>query len=292
MPVFSYRAINDDSKEIRGSIEAADLDAAKAALEVQHLEIVEVTEATRLRETDAPLAAPQLMTKTTFVFEGTDTAGTVRRGTMQAETKYQAFERLKQDQKLLLTMLSPLGVTPQYRDMDLENWQRRELMTRAPAPTESVKISAPSSVTAPVSVSVAQKAEAAPKKTIGFTLPDGLPKPAAPAIGILAPPAKPVAKSKVYHPLISTLRLYAGWLLGWYGLFVALGYYSHVRVLPWEIPFVEAFFVSPLIFSFIVAMFLFLLLGAMHRAMHGRLLSGIALTVVGIVAFAAVRISM
>ncbi len=277
MALFSYRAINDDSKEVRGQVEATDLDAAKSALEEQHLDVIELNEARRSRSVDAPaapLSVEQPVLKTTFAFEGTDAAGTIRRGTIQSESKYQAFERLKQDQNLLVAMLSPLGVTPQYRDSDLENWQRAEVAAPAPPPplpTQTKQEAPPPTSVAPVA------------KKVGFSSP--VPKtPPAP------PPAAPSVQPKAYHPLAATLRLYAGWLLAWYGLFVALGYYATYRTLPWEIPFVQAFFVSPLIFDFIVATFLFLMLSHAHRVLHGKMISAVVLIVIGVSAVAAVHL--
>ncbi len=279
MPVFSYRAINDDSKEVRGSVDAPDLDSARKVLEDQHLEVVELYEAARSHDEKAGAASAvsQPMLKTTFAFEGKDTSDTVRRGTIQAENKFQAFERLKQDQKLFLTMLSPLGITPQYRDNDLENWQKSATIEAKPASPQQTPIK--QAVVVPPAAP-----KAAPK--IGFTLPEE-------QRTLKTPPPAPVkAISTSYHSLLTTLRLYAGWLLAWYGLFVALGYYVSVRALPWDIPFVQAFYESSLIFSFVVAIFLFLLMSAMHRALGGRLFGGIALTIVGIAAFAAVRLNI
>lgn len=74
--------------------------------------------------------------------------------------------------------------------------------------------------------------------------------------------------------LLSTLRLYAGWLLAWYGLVMALGYYSDVRTLPFEIPFVHGLFLSSLVFSFLLATFLFLLMSSLARALRGGLITG------------------
>ncbi|MSR67502.1 hypothetical protein EXS65_01580 [Candidatus Peribacteria bacterium] len=258
MSAFTYRAINDDSKEIRGQIDASDLTSAKQALEALHLDVVEIHEASRSAGAAVdPEPQEQPVLRTTFAFEGTDTAKNIRRGTLQAETKYQAFEKLKHDQKLFVTMLSPLGVTPQYRDNDLENWQRKEIVVEKPT------------------------------KSIRFTVPD-VSKPA--PVQSVAPASAP--EGHVYHPLVSTLRVYAGWLLAWYGLFVALGYYAHERMLSWNLPFVEAFFLSPLIFSFIVAIFLFLSLGSIHRVICGRWLSRIVLGSLGIGAFALTRLSV
>ncbi len=274
MPVFTYRAINDDSKEVRGQIDAVDLDAAKSALEDTHLDVVEIHEASR-RGTEAASngEAPPVL-KTTFAFEGTDATGTVRRGTVQAETKYQAFEKLKHDQKLVLKMLSPLGVTPQYRDNDLENWQKKEKQPAAQIEKEPAMSAAPRK---PKSIGFSGVVQSTPDRKAAIPSPS-------------AQPSR-VALPSNYHPLVSTLRLYAGWLLAWYGLFVALGYYTHVRQLPWLLPFVEAFFISPLIFSVIVAIFLFLVLGSIHRTIHGRWISRIISAAVGIGAFVGVRMS-
>lgn len=98
----------------------------------------------------------------------------------------------------------------------------------------------------------------------------------------VAPAASTGTTSDVtkYHPLFSTLRLYAGWLLAWYAFFVALGYYARVRALPWDIPFVSAFSSSGLVFTFVAGIFLFLLLSTLHRALKGSTLSGVFLSVV------------
>ncbi len=279
MSSFTYRAINDDNKEIRGQIDAEDLSSAKLALETMQLDVVEIHEASRsVGAASSQSTSEQPVLKTTFAFEGTDTAKNIRRGTLQAETKYQAFERLKHDQKLFVTMLSPLGVTPQYRDNDLENWQRKEMdainVQNARTPTPIQAATAKPATTEKIA------------KSIRFSIPE-VSKPVA---TVTAAPL--TAETSMYHPLVSTLRVYAGWLLAWYGLFVALGYYTNKRALAWNLPFVEAFFLSPLIFSFIVAIFLFLFLGSIHRAIHGHWMSRIILGFFGIGAFVGVRLSL
>ena len=273
MTDFFYRAINDDNKEVQGHVDAFDIEAANNALKDQHLDIVELHEATRSGQGNEKASTdqqPSLLTM--FAFEGTDGSGVIRRGTIQSESKYQAFEKLKMDQKLFVSMLSPLGVTPQYRDHDLENWQKKT----------------PPIIPAQTSPSTSQAPTIKPvQKPVAFTLPE-TPKPV-PVTNM----SDPVAHiSSGYQPLSSTLRLYAGWLLAWYGLFVTLGYYATVRTLPWDIPFVQAFFISPLIFSFIVAIFLFLFLASLHRVLHGKIFSMILLTLIGIAAFVGVRMSL
>ena len=41
-------------------------------------------------------------------------------------------------------------------------------------------------------------------------------------------------KKAPYLPLIDTLRLYAGWLLAWYGLVFAIGAYQYRGILPFH----------------------------------------------------------
>lgn len=262
MPAFTYRAINEDNKEVRGQIDAVDMDAAKSALEQVHLDVVEINEASRSSQGQpSEGVGEQPVLKTTFAFEGTDSAKIVRRGTIQSETKHQAFERLKHDQKLFVTMLSPLGVTPQYRDNDLENWQKQEIEQ-----SKGLNTPAPQSTAVKHSLPDEKKTEVRTPERMDI--------------------------QKVYHPLVSTLRLYAGWLLAWYGVFIALGYYAHVRSFSWDIPFVEGFYLSSFIFSFIVAIFLFLLLDEIHRAIRGHWISRIVLGLLGLGAFMGVRMNI
>ncbi len=266
MPIFSYTAIDTDGKEVRGSIDAQDMEAAKRAVEDLHMEVKEVTESTRIKPVAATSQEPRPVQPVTYAFEGTDSSGAVRRGTLQAATKRDAFEHLKADQKLSLTMLSPMGVLPQFRDRDLEQWQTKEAPAAAP-------VQAPVPSAQPV------------KKTIGFAGAE-----AAPVKKTDVPPKTKPAHS--YLPLMATLRLYAGWLLAWYGLFVALGYFTTVRRLPFEIPFVQAFYFSPLIFTFTAGIFIFLLLSAVHKAVHGKLVTGILLTLVGVGLLTSLRLSL
>lgn len=280
MPVYSYRAINEDGKEVRGSIDSADADTAKRAIEDLHLEVVEVTEATRLRpQTVATPTAPA----STFAFEGTDPSGVVRRGTIQAATKPEAFEKLRSDQKLTLTMLAPMGTLPKYNDPDLESWQKDRKATQVPVQSVNTTVSLTSPPT--------RAAEPAkPRPTVSFT-----PPPAAVPKRPEQPVKSPVPNAERpsgYHAITTTLRLYAGWLLAWYGLFVAVGYYATVRKLPWDIPFVQAFFVSPLIFSFTVAIFLFLMLSEIHRILKGRLILGCTFALLGAGCFFLIRSSL
>lgn len=278
MPVFSYRAINGEGKEVRGSMESANEETARKALEDLHMEVLEVNEPSRTRPPTAPVSAP-VASVPTFAFEGQDAAGAVRRGTIQAGSKREAFDKLRNDQKLTLKMLAPMGSLPRYNDPELLEWQKSP-GTPATASMPVIPFQAP----IPQAPQIPR-----PKPTIGFTNI----APATPATAPKPKAAAPVKQEKPeYHPLSATLRLYAGWLLAWYGLFVAIGYYTFSRTLPWDIPFVQAFYVSPLIFSFTVAIFLFLGLSAVNKAIHGRLIGGTVLAILGIGLFVAVRMNV
>lgn len=286
MPVFAYRAINEDGKEVRGSIDAPDIDAARKAVEDLHLDVLDVTEATRIKPQTpiAGAAAPQ----NSFAFEGKDSAGGVHRGTIQAPTKRAAFEKLRSDQKLTLTMLAPMGTLPKYNDADLAAWQSEGKTVAVPvqAVSTTVPLKATPKPPDPPKAVLPQPVEK-PRPVVNFT---GVPV-AAPKKTPEPATTKPIAATG-YHSLTTTLRLYAGWLLAWYGLFVAVGYYATVRALPWDIPFVQAFYVSPLIFSFTVAIFLFLLLSEIHRHFKGRLILGTLLTLLGTGLFVFIRSSL
>ena len=280
MTLFSYRAINEDGKEVRGTIDSADADAARKAVEDLHLEVIDLSEASR-NKPSSPTGAATTATATTFAFEGNDADGTTRRGTIQASSKRDAFDRLRNDQKLTLLMLAPMGTLPKYNDPDLASWQAQK-KTAVQIPVQPVKAILPVQPSQPVVPKT--------KPQIAFT-----PVPA--TVNPPIPAAKTEQKNAAqppqqYHSISTTLRLYAAWLLAWYGLFVSVGYYASFRVLPWDIPFVQAFFVSPLIFSFTVAIFLFLLFSQIHKAINGHLISGTLLTIAGAASFVIFRASL
>lgn len=98
-------------------------------------------------------------------------------------------------------------------------------------------------------------------------------------------PAAAPASERDYFPLVDTLRLYAGWLLAWYFIIYSFGYYQSTRPLPLRIPLIDELYASPMILSFSVAAFLFLLLSSIHRLFGRGVLLGIGLSIVGIIAF-------
>jgi hypothetical protein len=83
-----------------------------------------------------------------------------------------------------------------------------------------------------------------------------------------------------YVPLSDTFRLYAGWLMAWYSIVYLIGSYQYTKRLPFEIPFLEGLFLSPLVLKFAFGTFLFLLLSSVHRILGRGIGKGIVLTVV------------
>jgi hypothetical protein len=97
-------------------------------------------------------------------------------------------------------------------------------------------------------------------------------------------PKKAVKAAPVgYIPLVDTLRLFAGWLLAWYGVIYVLGSLQLSGKISTEWPFVQGLFESALVLRFTFATFMFLMLSTIHRAIKGAVGSGIALSVVGVV---------
>lgn len=78
-----------------------------------------------------------------------------------------------------------------------------------------------------------------------------------------------------YLPLSQTLRLYAGWLLSWYGLVYMVGAFRRAGSLPWAPSFFDSLFLSPLTLHFAFATYLYLLVGTVHKALGGGVLKGL-----------------
>lgn len=95
-----------------------------------------------------------------------------------------------------------------------------------------------------------------------------------------------------YFPLIDTLRLYAGWLLAWYGIVFAIGSYQRFRSLPYRIPYLDGLFLSPLVLSFTLATFLFLLMTSFWKLLGKGWIMGFLVTIVGAAAFVLYRMNV
>lgn len=89
-----------------------------------------------------------------------------------------------------------------------------------------------------------------------------------------------------YVPLIDTFRLFAGWLLAWYGLVYLLGSLEQLGRLPVDILFIQSLFLSPIILRLSFVTYLFLLLTSLHRVWGKGVLKGLALAIAGIVLYA------
>lgn len=82
-----------------------------------------------------------------------------------------------------------------------------------------------------------------------------------------------------YAPLHETLRIFAGWLLAWYGLIYALGFLESTKRLP-QLPFIHELFLSPLVLQFTFGTFLLLALSNVHRWIGKGILAGFFLVLV------------
>ncbi|OGJ54006.1 hypothetical protein A3D11_04640 [Candidatus Peribacteria bacterium RIFCSPHIGHO2_02_FULL_49_16] len=81
--------------------------------------------------------------------------------------------------------------------------------------------------------------------------------------------------------ILTTLRIYAGWLLAWYALVFVLGAYQLTKRLPFELPYVDSLIQSPLLPRFAFGAFLFLLFTTIHLSWNRGIFKGILLTMLG-----------
>ncbi len=89
-----------------------------------------------------------------------------------------------------------------------------------------------------------------------------------------------------YVPLGETLRLFAGWLLAWYAVVYLFGSYQRQDKLPFELPFIDGMFTSPLILRFAFGTFMFLFFSSLHRWLGGGIFKGLLLILLWVIAFA------
>lgn len=101
----------------------------------------------------------------------------------------------------------------------------------------------------------------------------------------LKPGSYNLKASPSYYPFLDTLRLYAGWLLAWYVLVIALGAYQETKELPFSIPLVEGLWQSPLLIRAVFGVFLFLLCTSLHRFFGSRKWVGGVLCLAGVFLF-------
>ena len=133
MTLFQYRTVQD-GKDLIGTIDAPTLESATAMLEKNGIVAESVSEASRTHRPSSPSLLDTAPLIQSFAYEGIDASGTTHRGTVQGNTKREAFDRLRATQKLSLSLLSPVGVTPLFRDPDLLKWQEKDaLATMTPA---------------------------------------------------------------------------------------------------------------------------------------------------------------
>jgi hypothetical protein len=93
--------------------------------------------------------------------------------------------------------------------------------------------------------------------------------------------APKLPETPTYAPLHETLRVFAGWLLAWYGVIYALGFLEQSGKLR-ELPFVRELFESRLVLQFTFGTFLVLAMSNVHRWLGGGTLKGFVLAVASV----------
>ncbi len=127
MTLFQYRTLQD-GKEVLGTIDAPSAQSAQELLQKNAIEATDIQEASRINRPSGSVLSAEPMVQS-FAYEGVDASGVTRHGTVQGNTKREAFDRLLSSQKLSLSLLSPLGITPLFPDPDLERWQQEKKST-------------------------------------------------------------------------------------------------------------------------------------------------------------------
>ncbi len=94
-----------------------------------------------------------------------------------------------------------------------------------------------------------------------------------------------------YHPLLDTLRLYAGWLLACLSVIYVFGSYQELRHLPFDIPIAREWVESSLILHVTATTFLFLMLSSIHQAVRRGTWKGIALAIFGFLLLIVFRVN-
>ncbi len=92
---------------------------------------------------------------------------------------------------------------------------------------------------------------------------------------------KEVVETVDYIPLLQTLRLFAGWLMAWYGIIFLAGNYRADGRIPYDIPAIEGLASSPLVLRFAFGTFLFLGLTDLHKKAGSKAIIGVLLALVG-----------
>jgi hypothetical protein len=120
-----------------------------------------------------------------------------------------------------------------------------------------------------------------PPPTMGFRRPAPLPETLT---------EKPMAP--LYFPLVDTLRFYAGWLFAWYFLIYVVGSYQELKDLPFRIEILEGLYLSPIVLSFTLGAFLYLLGSDIHRKLNRGVGKGLLLSIAGLALFIVYRLNI
>jgi hypothetical protein len=207
--------------------------------------------------------------------------GSVQRGSLQAATAEQARETLRK-QGLTVEELQQRQVTPQQLQEQPANRQAAASQTPQPQQKQPPKPQPPHPPQPASTVRWQQPktAPVAPPTAIRAPVADFIPVPQ-PSVAAAVPEPE-----GGYVPIGDTLRLFAGWLIAWYAVVYLLGSYQAQNKLPFDVPFVDSMFTSPLILRFAFGTYLFLFFGTLHRWLAGGIFKGLLLCVLWVITFA------
>lgn len=280
MPIFDYTAQQDDGKEVRGTINATSKEAAEDALKQLQLSPI------RVEEKSAAKAPPKPVAQNIIKME----KPSEKKAPAPPPPKRKDIPIIKaQPAAKPQAPLQRPPVSPIPAKASVPSKPPLPKPTPAPVPPPPREIP---KVPAEAMKTIERKAplfkQTAKSGIVAFT-----PRKTDAPPPVPAKVAPPVRKEKLSRfPLLGTLRLYAGWLFAWYLLVVALGYYAYSRSIPFDMPIVGGLFMSPLVFSLMLATFLFLLTTSLQRTLHGGKISGAMLSIFGIAAFVLIRYSI
>lgn len=270
MPTFRYTAKNEEGKMVKGTIDSTSEETARDALKQLNMEPVEVTPLGAVPQAASPPPAASIKEPVQKIIEKAPSPPPPPPPPAPAPVKAVAP--------------APVKDIPPARALPVRSAQTvvQNIAVKVTPPFAGTVSPSPApKPAAPVaqSESAEPSKQPMPKRKLSFFSPRKTDEAQAPLQASESP------RPRRYATLLSTFRLYAGWLFAWYGLVVALGYYVHNRALSFEIPFVVGLYQSSLVMSFLLATFLFLLVTSFTRMLKGGVVLGIVMSAAGLGAF-------
>lgn len=207
----------------------------------------------------------------TFSYIAKRPDGAETRGTINAASLDAAREELRK-QGLMIEDIRQQQNPPQQKPQQPKPQQQPRTQQQQKAPLAHPQSTKPAQQPKP------QQQVARPSPIAAVTPQQKKPDPL-PWSGANNGSAPKLPDTPTYAPLHETLRIFAGWLLAWYGLIYALGFLESTGRLP-QLPFIHELFLSPLVLQFTFGTFLLLALSNLHRWIGRGIVTGFLLVLV------------